>query len=237
MLKALDTVGQFWLTRLFSVTWTSGTVTLKWHTGVVVPIFKKEDWSVYSNYRGITQFSLHGKVYSRVLERNLSSRWWILDSRGTMGISSWSWNNRPTFYPWGLTDMFIGLRQANLHVFCRLTETLRNPGECCGGYWALCYGISGSCVCIFGTKSSMFPVDVGLHQGRPLSPMLCGRKSSGSRTSKLRRCSWWRDDQDTWFCWQFEAKRKVVRMRLSTSKSEALVLCRKICHSTLGVSF
>jgi len=47
------------------------TVPVEWQTGVVVPIFKKGDQRVCSNYRGITLISLSGKVYSRVLERRL----------------------------------------------------------------------------------------------------------------------------------------------------------------------
>jgi len=48
-----------------------GEVPVEWQTGVVVPIFKKGDWRVCSNYRGITLLSLPRKVYSRVLERRL----------------------------------------------------------------------------------------------------------------------------------------------------------------------
>ncbi len=65
LLKALDIVGLSWLTRLFSVAWSSGTVPLELQTGVVVPIFKKGDWRVCSSYRGITLLSLPGKVYAR----------------------------------------------------------------------------------------------------------------------------------------------------------------------------
>ena len=71
MLKAMDIVGLLWLTRLFNVAWESGTVPVAWQTGVVVPIFKKGDRRVCSNYREITLLSLPGKVYSRVLERRL----------------------------------------------------------------------------------------------------------------------------------------------------------------------
>ncbi|KAK7884420.1 hypothetical protein WMY93_027543 [Mugilogobius chulae] len=39
--------------------------------GMMVPLFKKGDRRVCSNYRGITLLSLPGKVYSRVLERRL----------------------------------------------------------------------------------------------------------------------------------------------------------------------
>uniref|UniRef100_A0A671VTV6 Reverse transcriptase domain-containing protein n=1 Tax=Sparus aurata TaxID=8175 RepID=A0A671VTV6_SPAAU len=70
-LKSLDVVGLSWLTRLYSIAWQSGTVPLDWQTGVVVPIFKKGDRRVCSNYRGITLLSLPGKVYSRVLERRI----------------------------------------------------------------------------------------------------------------------------------------------------------------------
>ncbi|KAI3365343.1 hypothetical protein L3Q82_010131 [Scortum barcoo] len=64
-LKSLDVVGLSWLTRLCSIAWRLGTVPLEWQTGVVVPLFKKGDRRVCSNYRGITLLSLPGKVYAR----------------------------------------------------------------------------------------------------------------------------------------------------------------------------
>ncbi|XP_054643965.1 uncharacterized protein LOC129188028 [Dunckerocampus dactyliophorus] len=70
-LKALDVAGLSWLTRLFNIVWKSGTVPLDWQTGVVVPLFKKGDRRVCSNYRGIKLLSPPGKVYSRVLERRV----------------------------------------------------------------------------------------------------------------------------------------------------------------------
>ena len=63
-LKALDVVGLSWLTRLCNIEWTVGTVPLDWQIGVLVPLFKKGDRRVCSNYRGITLLSLPGKVYS-----------------------------------------------------------------------------------------------------------------------------------------------------------------------------
>ncbi|KAI3375230.1 hypothetical protein L3Q82_021733, partial [Scortum barcoo] len=70
-LKSLDVVGLSWLTRLCNIAWRLGTVPLVWQTGVVVPLFKKGDRRVCSNYRGITLLSLPGKVYARVLERRI----------------------------------------------------------------------------------------------------------------------------------------------------------------------
>ncbi|KAI3353791.1 hypothetical protein L3Q82_005014 [Scortum barcoo] len=69
--KSLDVVGLSWLTRLCNIAWRLGTVPLVWQTGVVVPLFKKGDRRVCSNYRGITLLSLPGKVYARVLERRI----------------------------------------------------------------------------------------------------------------------------------------------------------------------
>ncbi|KAI3367284.1 hypothetical protein L3Q82_008336 [Scortum barcoo] len=69
--KSLDVVGLSWLTRLCNIAWRLGTVPLEWQTGVVVPLFKKGDRRVCSNYRGITLLSLPGKVYARVLERRI----------------------------------------------------------------------------------------------------------------------------------------------------------------------
>uniref|UniRef100_A0AAV2JNG5 Reverse transcriptase domain-containing protein n=1 Tax=Knipowitschia caucasica TaxID=637954 RepID=A0AAV2JNG5_KNICA len=70
-LKSLDVVGLSWLTRLCSIAWQSGAVPMEWQTGVVVPLYKKGDRRVCSNYRMITRLSLPGKVYSKVLERRL----------------------------------------------------------------------------------------------------------------------------------------------------------------------
>ncbi|KAK3550660.1 hypothetical protein QTP70_002363 [Hemibagrus guttatus] len=79
-LKSLDVVGLSWLTRLCNIAWRLGTVPLDWVTGVVIPLFKKGDQRVCSNYRGITLLSLPGKVYSKVLEKGV----WF----GDHGISS-----------------------------------------------------------------------------------------------------------------------------------------------------
>jgi hypothetical protein len=67
----LDVVGLSLLTHLCNIAWRSGTVPLDWQTGVVVPLFKKRDRGVCSNYRGITLLSLPRKFYARVLKRRI----------------------------------------------------------------------------------------------------------------------------------------------------------------------
>uniref|UniRef100_A0A3B3XWS4 Sulfotransferase n=1 Tax=Poecilia mexicana TaxID=48701 RepID=A0A3B3XWS4_9TELE len=51
-LKVLDVARLCWLTRLCNIAWTSGAAPLDQQTGVVVPLFKKGDRRVCSNYRG-----------------------------------------------------------------------------------------------------------------------------------------------------------------------------------------
>lgn len=43
----------------------------QWQTRVVVPLFKKGDQRVSSNYMGITLLSLPGKEYTKVLDRGI----------------------------------------------------------------------------------------------------------------------------------------------------------------------
>ena len=66
LLKALDVVGLSWLTCLCNIAEVpaSGTVPLQWHTGVAVPLFKKGDQRMCSNYRDITLLIFPGKGYS-----------------------------------------------------------------------------------------------------------------------------------------------------------------------------
>ena len=71
LLNAVDVAGLSWLTRLCNIAWSSGAVPLDWQAGVVVPPFKKGDWRVCSNYRGITLLRLPGKVYLGVLGRRV----------------------------------------------------------------------------------------------------------------------------------------------------------------------
>ena len=69
LLKSLGRHGILWLTRVCRVAWREGRAPTDWQTGIVVPIFKKEDRRECSNCNGITLLRLPGKVYARVLER------------------------------------------------------------------------------------------------------------------------------------------------------------------------
>ena len=185
-LKVLDVVGLCWLTRLFNNAWTSGAVPLDWQTGVVVPLFKKGDRRVCSNYRGVTLLSLPGKVYSGVLERRVrrivepriqEEQCGFRPGRGTLDqlytlsrVLEGAWEFAQPVYM-----CFVDLEKA----FDRVPR---------GALWGVLreYGVPGpliravrslydrcqSLVRIAGSKSGSFPVRVGLRQGCPLSPIL-----------------------------------------------------------------
>ncbi len=120
-LKSLDVVGLSWLTRLCNIAWQLGTVPLDWQTGVVVPLFKKGDRRMCSNYRGITLLSLPGKVYSRVLERRIRP---IVEPR-MQEQCGWLWNTGPVLYPLQGARGFMEVCPTSSHVFCELGEGIR----------------------------------------------------------------------------------------------------------------
>ncbi|KAK3506577.1 hypothetical protein QTP70_009899 [Hemibagrus guttatus] len=185
-LKSLYVVGLSWLTHLCNIAWWSGTVSLDWVTGVVVPLFKKGDWRVCSNYRGITLLSLPGKVYSRVLERRVRP---LVKPR----IQEEQCGFCPSC---GTLDQLYTLHRV-LEGSCEFAQpvymcfvNLEKVFDCvpCGILWEALweYGVRGpllravrslfsrsrSLVRIASCKSDLFPVHVGLQQGCPLSPVL-----------------------------------------------------------------
>ena len=69
LLKTLTGEGILWLTRVCQLAWKFNKTPRNWQTGVIIPIFKKEDRKQCTNSRGISLFSLPGKVYAKCLKR------------------------------------------------------------------------------------------------------------------------------------------------------------------------
>ncbi|CAM4608815.1 unnamed protein product [Leuciscus chuanchicus] len=235
-LKSLDVVGLSWLTPLCSIAWQSGTVPLGWQTGVVVPLFKKGDRRVCSNYRGITLLSLPGKVYARVLERRIRLGFRRNRAVFVPAVEHWT-SSIPS--PGVLWE--YGVRGPLLRAVLSL------------------YDRSRSLVRIAGSKSDLFPVHVGLWQDCPLSPVLfvifmdrISRRSQGPEGVRFGDHTisslLFADDvvmlatsgQDLQHALgQFAAECEAAGMRISTSKSEAMVLSRKrvACPLQVGGEF
>uniref|UniRef100_A0A8C9VLN8 Reverse transcriptase domain-containing protein n=1 Tax=Scleropages formosus TaxID=113540 RepID=A0A8C9VLN8_SCLFO len=268
-LKSLDVVGLSWLTRLCSIAWSSGKLPLDWQTGVVVPLFKKGDRRLCSNYRGITLLSLPGKVYARVLERRIrpivepriqEEQCGFRPGRGTLDqlytltrVLEGSWE-----FAQPVHMCFVDLEKA----FDRGPRGILWGVLCDYGVWGSLlravrslYEQSRSLVRIAGSKSDLFPVHVGLRQGCPLSPILfiifmdrISRRSQGTEGV----CFGGREISSLLFAddvvllasssqdlqralGRFAAECEAAGMRISTSKSEAMVLSRKKVDCPLRV--
>ncbi|KAK3520782.1 hypothetical protein QTP70_032353 [Hemibagrus guttatus] len=267
--ESLDVVGLSWLTCLCNISWQSGTVSLDWATGVVIPLFKKGDWRVCSNYRGITFLSLPGKVYSRVLERRVrplvetriqEEQCGFRPSRGTLDqlytlhrVLKGSWE-----FAQPVHMCFVDLEKAFDHVPRGiLWEVLWEYGVRGPLLKAVrsLYNRTRSLVRIVSCKSDLFPVHVGLRQGCPLSPVLfivfmdrISRRSQrleGVRFGDHRISLLIFADDVVLLApsslylqhalGHFAAECEAVGMRVSTSKSEAMVLDRKKLACTLQV--
>ncbi|KAK3511772.1 hypothetical protein QTP70_021807 [Hemibagrus guttatus] len=268
-LKSLDVVGLSWLTRLCNIAWRSGTVPLDWATGVVVPLFKKGDRRVCSNYKGITLLSLPGKVYSRVLERRVrplvepriqEEQCGFRPSRGTLDqlytlhrVLEGSWEFAQPVHMC-FVDLEKAFDRVSRGILWEVLWEYGVRGPLLRAVRSL-YNRSRSLVLIASCKSDLFPVHVGLRQGCPLSPVLfivfmdrISRRSQGlervqfgdHRISSLifaddvvLLASSGLDLQHA--LGRFAAECEVAGMRVSTSKSEAMVLDRKKVACTLQV--
>ncbi|KAI3360026.1 hypothetical protein L3Q82_014350 [Scortum barcoo] len=176
-------------------------------------------------------------LHARVLERRgLNSAYSRpLDSGGTMRFSSWSWNSGPALYPpqgaWRVYGSLPKPNQSTCACFVDLEKAFDRVPR----------GI------LWGSAPTCFPVHVGLRQGCPLSPVLfiifmdrISRRSQGPEGVRFgnHRISslLFADDvvllasssQDLQHVLErFAAECEAAGMRISTSKSEAMVLDRK----------
>ncbi|KAI3363121.1 hypothetical protein L3Q82_011774 [Scortum barcoo] len=151
---------------------------------VVVPLFKKGDRRVCSNYRrdhtsqppreGLRQGTGEERIRP-IVDRPL-------DSGGTMRFSSWSWNSGPALYPPQGAGGFMGVCPTSPHVLCGSGEGIRP----CPSWYSVGSALANDVVLLASSSQDLQHV--------------------------LER---------------FAAECEAAGMRISTSKSEAMVLDRK----------
>ncbi|TWW60624.1 R2 Retrovirus-related Pol polyprotein from type I retrotransposable element [Takifugu flavidus] len=254
-LKALDVVGLLWLTRLCNIAWTSGAVPLDWQTGVVVPLFKKGDRRVCSNYRGITLLSLPGKVYSGVLERRVRR---IVEPRIQEEQCGFRPGRGTVDQLYTLSRVFEGAWEfaQPVHMcFVDLEKAFDRVPR--GVLWGVLreYGVSGPLIRAVRSLYDRCQSLVRIAGRLPLSPILfiifmdrisrCSHGVEGVRLGDLRIGSLlFADDvvllassaRDLQLSLdRFAAACEAAGMRISTSKSEAMVLDRKKVECLLRV--
>ncbi|KAI3359031.1 hypothetical protein L3Q82_015433 [Scortum barcoo] len=204
-LKSLDVVGLSWLTRLCNIAWRLGTVPLEWQTGVVVPLFKKGDRRVCSNYRG--------SHFSASPGRSTPGYW-----RGEFGpiVDPRIQEEQCGFRPghgtldqlYTLHRVLRGFMGVCPHVLCGSGESIRPCRPC-----PLWYSVGSALI----SRRSQGPEGVWFGNHRISSLLFADDvvllASSGQ---DLQHVLGW-----------FAAECEAAGMRISTSKSEAMVLDRK----------
>ncbi|KAI3354588.1 hypothetical protein L3Q82_019093 [Scortum barcoo] len=196
-LKSLDVVGLSWLTRLCNIAWRLGTVPLEWQTGVVVPLFKKGDRRVCSNYRGITLLSLPGRSTPGVLE----GLWEFAQPVHMCFVDlEKAFDRVPRGILWGVLREY-GVRGPLLRAVRSLYDRSRSLVRIAGRFLGVARGRRESRFGNHRISSLLFADDVVLLAS-----------SSQDLQHVLER---------------FAAECEAAGMRISTSKSEAMVLDRK----------
>ncbi|KAI3375312.1 hypothetical protein L3Q82_021806 [Scortum barcoo] len=223
----LDVVGLSWLTRLCNIAWRSGTVPLVWQTGVVVPLFKRGTGECVPTTGGSHFSAFPGKVYARVLERRI---WPIVepsDSGGTMRFSSQVVEHWTSSIP---------------STWClRVNGSLPKQSTCSLWIWrrhstnGVHRGILWGVLCEYGVLPKGCSVSVRPEQepGSHCRQRRQGLEFGNHRISSLL----FADDvvllasssQDLQHVLEagLQPKCEAAGMRISTSKSEAMVLDRK----------
>ncbi|KAI3374595.1 hypothetical protein L3Q82_021173 [Scortum barcoo] len=233
-LKSLDVVGLSWLTRLCNIAWRLGTVPLVWQTGVVVPLFKKGDRRVCSNYtgdhtsqpprEGLRQgtgeensadsrtlgFRRNNAVFVLVVEHWTSSIpstgclrvYGSLPNQSTCALWIWRRHSRPcpSWYSVGVLREY-GVPGPLLRAVRSLYDWSRSLVRIAGRFLGVARGRRESRFGNHRISSLLFADDVVL------------MASSGQDLQHVLE--------------RFAAECEAAGMRISTSKSEAMVLDRK----------
>ncbi|KAI3371391.1 hypothetical protein L3Q82_023988 [Scortum barcoo] len=237
-LKSLDVVGLSWLTRLCNIAWRLGTVPLVWQTGVVVPLFKKGDRRVCSNYRGSHFSASPGRSTCQGTGEENSADSRPSDSGGTMRffvlvVEHWTSSIPST----GCLRVYGSLpNQSTCALWIWRRHSTVSLVVFCGGAPHE-YGVRGAfakgCSVSVRHRSRSLVRIAGRFLG-----VARGRRESGLGTTGFHLCFLlFADDvvlmmassgQDLQHVLErFAAECEAAGMRISTSKSEAMVLDRK----------
>ncbi|KAI3363190.1 hypothetical protein L3Q82_011825 [Scortum barcoo] len=191
--------------------WTPEYLPLEWQTGVVVPLFKSGGpESVFQLQRDHTSQPPR-KVYARVLERRIRPIVEPSDSGGTMRFS-WplvveQWTS--SLYPPQGARGFMGVCPTSPHVLCGSGEGIRPcPSWYSVGSAPHEYGVRGP---LLRAVRSLYDRSRSLEFALPAMMLSC----------------WLLQARTFSMCWsglqRFAAECEAAGMRISTSKSEAMV--------------
>lgn len=186
MLKGAGIIGIHLLYRLFKKCWNEKVIPEEWKEGIIVPLYKKGDRRVCSNYRGITLTSQVGKLYERVMELKIRShievnlkeeQYGFRRGRSTVDLIFSIKQLMEKYYEYGkeLWMSFLDIKKAFDAVLReKVWQSMRNIGisEEIVGRIVEIYERTKSKVKTKMGMTESFTIDSGLRQGGVLSPLL-----------------------------------------------------------------
>ena len=185
MLKAAGEAGVAWVTDLCNVIVKEGRIPADWKKSWIVSVYKgKGDSLDCGSYRGIKLLDQVMKVFERVIEARLRNRVKIDDMQ--FGFSPGKGTTDAIFIIRQLQERFLDKKKELWMAFVDLEKAFdRVPREVL--WWALrklgvdewlinvvksMYDGATTAVKLQGGESKEFEVQVGVHQGSVLSPLL-----------------------------------------------------------------
>ena len=157
-----------------------------WNIGIILPIYKKGDSKLCTNYRGITLTSIPGKILTRILENRLREKIEITLDEAQNGFRKGRSTQDPIFIIRQLGEKmlitgkeihlcFVDLRKAFDRVVREdVWESLRKrnvDGQLIEMLKVL-YMNNGNKVRTHNNESTEFETKIGLKQGYLISPLL-----------------------------------------------------------------
>ena len=174
------------LHKILVTVWQTGATPVSWQIAEVIPLFKKGDKALCSNYRGISLLDIALKVFEGVVidrikaARDSDTRENQAGFRSGRGcvdqifalrqvIEARNEYNRPTYV--GFVDFSAAFDSVDRSALWLIMEADGVPANLVSMFKAM-YASTKCCVKVYNTKSTPFEVKTGVRQGGISSPML-----------------------------------------------------------------
>ena len=172
--------------KLFNLVLDSGCFPEQWSTGMISPIYKKEDRSNPQNYRPITILSCLGKLFTSVLNARLNDYLEDCISENQAGFRKTYSTLDHIFSMYALIELLKSQKKKLFCCFVDFSSAFDSVWRV--GLWQkiLAHKVNGkvfriifnmysgikSCVSVMGKNSPLFCSYAGVRQGENLSPIL-----------------------------------------------------------------